>query len=333
MKKILSTLLASSMALALLATPIQAYTGSGFTLTDSWRYYSGYTYSKKVENVELNPNLSLSNELVQQFLFTSNSVLETFVAYKNANNWNFSVKSCSNLRTLTFADGFNLNNLDISNCPNLEALILPGNSVYDATDKTWFSGAKTWVSNAPNLVVYGVPGTAAEECANDYEIPFENIKNYGVNVAPEVETTDKTALPSTAKVMVNGEELPFGAYEIDGFNYFKLTDMSYALNGTEKEFLVSWDMEKSAINMVTGSPHNTLGTEMQGNTGKNEVAELLTTPVFKDGEEIDVLVYTIEGNSYFQLDTLKGELDLNVGWDGESGTITIDTTALSEEIE
>lgn len=142
---------------------------------------------------------------------------------------------------------------------------------------------------------------------------------------PVVDTSDKLAEPSTAKVMVNGEIVPFGAYEIEHYNYFKLTDMAFALDGTSKQFQVTWDGEKSAVNMVSGEAHLTLGNEMQGNSGQNETAEYLTTPVYQDGEEIDVLVYTVGGSSYFQLDTLKGILDLNVGWDGDTSTITITT--------
>ncbi len=133
----------------------------------------------------------------------------------------------------------------------------------------------------------------------------------------------KTASPSTAKVMVNGEMVNFGAYEIEGFNYFKLTDMAYAIDGTACQFQVTWDAEKFAINMVTGEPHLYLGTELQGNSGKNEVAEQFLSTVYKNGEAIDVLVYTINGSSYFQLDSLRGTLGIDVGWDGETSTITI----------
>lgn len=133
----------------------------------------------------------------------------------------------------------------------------------------------------------------------------------------------KTASPSTAKVMVNGTVVNFGAYEIEGFNYFKLTDMAYAIDGTACQFQVTWDPEKFAINMVTGEPHIHLGSEMQGNSGKNEVAEQFLSTVYKNGEAIDVYVYTINGSSYFQLDSLRGALGIDVGWDGTTSTITI----------
>lgn len=135
----------------------------------------------------------------------------------------------------------------------------------------------------------------------------------------------RLAIPSTAKVMVNGVQVNFGAYEIDGFNYFRLTDVSFALNGTESQFLVLWDAEKSAINMIRGYSHNRLGDELQGNSGKDEEGELLTSPVYCDDQLVTPLVYTVNGFSYFALDSLIAILGLNVGWDGASSTITITT--------
>lgn len=141
---------------------------------------------------------------------------------------------------------------------------------------------------------------------------------------PDNDPSPKTAEPSTARVMVNGEEVPFAAYTIEGFNYFKLTDVSYALTGTSRQFEVTWDETVGAINMVTERPHLVLGTELQGNSGQAETALRFFSPVYKNGEEMVVTVYTISGSSYFKLDSLMVALDLNVGWNGETGTITID---------
>lgn len=139
----------------------------------------------------------------------------------------------------------------------------------------------------------------------------------------ETDPRPKVAEPSSAKVMVNGEVVPFAAYTIEGFNYFRLTDVSYALSGTSRQFEVTWDDTVGAINMLTERPHLVLGTELLGNSGQEETALRFFAPVYKDGEEMVVTVYTIDGASYFKLDSLMVALDLNVGWDGETGTITI----------
>lgn len=61
----------------------------------------------------------------------------------------------------------------------------------------------------------------------------------------------KTATPSTCNVQINGQSVSFDAYVIDGNNYMKLRDVAYALNGTGKQFEVTWDEENSDI--TTGS--------------------------------------------------------------------------------
>ena len=44
-----------------------------------------------------------------------------------------------------------------------------------------------------------------------------------------------------------GEKKAFDAYNIEGSNYFKLRDLAYVLNGTDKQFEVGWDAAANAI--------------------------------------------------------------------------------------
>ncbi|MBQ3078251.1 MAG: leucine-rich repeat protein [Clostridia bacterium] len=57
---------------------------------------------------------------------------------------------------------------------------------------------------------------------------------------------DKTALLSTAAVMVNGEPVSLTAYNIDGYNYYKLRELCAAL-----EIGVVWDAETSTSGIDT----------------------------------------------------------------------------------
>lgn len=151
-------------------------------------------------------------------------------------------------------------------------------------------------------------------------LPENNNNNNNSN-----NSTAKIATPSTAKVMVNGAEVPFGSYNIDGYNYFKLTDISFSIFGTEKQFKVSWDAEKNAINMLLGEGHTVLGTELAANSGRNELADLFTSPIYCDGRQVNPTVYVIDGSSYFQLASLVEILGITVGWDNATSTITITT--------
>lgn len=143
-------------------------------------------------------------------------------------------------------------------------------------------------------------------------------------VTPEV-SKELTATPSTAKVMLNGEFVNFGAYTIGGFNYYRLTDVAYALSGTSKQFEVTWDSEKSAIVMKTNAPHILLGDELMGNSGKEETALPFTSAVYCNGSVVNLSVYSINGFSYFALDSLKESLGFQVSWDSATSTILITT--------
>lgn len=241
-------------------------------------------------------------------------------------------ETCDKLNSVTFGHGLiSLGASAFGACPSLTQITLPnalesiGTQAFALCNglKTLFIPTSV-TSIGENLLSYydqsqgfihveatihGEGGTVAHQYAKANGIPFV--------------ADPKIATPSTAKVMVNGTLIPFGAYTIDGFNYFKLTDLSYALNGTSRQFQVTWDPEKSSINMTTSLPHIVLNTELQGNSGQNETAEGFLSDVYQDGQAIPVTVYTINGSSYFKLDALKQTLDLNVGWDGATGTITI----------
>lgn len=223
-----------------------------------------------------------------------------------------------------------------SNCSNLIYVDLP-DSLTTIEQSAFTRCTAMHGIYIPNSVT-SIGVNAFKDCAgnptNIYSTNNSYVSSYASsNALRPVEGTDpvkpdtsvKIASPSSAKVMVNEKEVPFAAYTIDGFNYFKLTDMSYALMGTSKQFRVNWDMDRSAIDMVTGESHVTLGTELQGGTGNNETAERFLSTVFQDGKAIYVTVYTIDGSSYFQLDTLKEVIGLNVGWNSSTSTITITT--------
>ncbi len=59
-----------------------------------------------------------------------------------------------------------------------------------------------------------------------------------------------TAMPMTARFLVNNEEVCVEAYTIEGNNYFKLRDFAMALKGTEKEFEVTWQSQLDRKSVV-----------------------------------------------------------------------------------
>ncbi|WMJ78841.1 MULTISPECIES: stalk domain-containing protein [unclassified Sedimentibacter] len=135
-----------------------------------------------------------------------------------------------------------------------------------------------------------------------------------------------SALPTSSKVLVNGEEVSFEAYNIDGNNYFKLRDLATAINGTEKQFEVEWNSEKNAINLVSNKPYTTVGGEMSSGNSQEKTGTLNTAKIYKDGEEVKLTAYNINNNNYFKLRDIAQSFNIGITWDGETMTIGIDTT-------
>lgn len=133
------------------------------------------------------------------------------------------------------------------------------------------------------------------------------------------------AYPSTAKMEIDGKAVDLAAYNIDGFNYFRLTDLAYALTGTTSQYNVVWDADKMAINIVTRAAYSVQGDEFQANSGRTEVALPFVSDTYIDGEVNPITVFIIDGKSYFQLNHLSIYLDFSLGWNATTSTISLMT--------
>src|SRR5699024_9685072 len=79
---------------------------------------------------------------------------------------------------------------------------------------------------------------------------YENIK--AIDDLPET----ATAVPNSSKVYIDGKEVNFESYNINGSNYFKLRDVAYAMNGTSKQFDVRWNPDISILSMNSKASSN-----------------------------------------------------------------------------
>ena len=144
-----------------------------------------------------------------------------------------------------------------------------------------------------------------------------------------------TANPTTSKVYVNGKEVAFEAYNINGNNYFKLRDIALTLRGTEKQFEVVWDPtikmdigEKTfngAIVMTPKKAYTTVGGEMKKGNGEVKQANLTTSPILMNNRIVSLTAYNIAGNNFFKLRDLGNTFDFNVSWDSNLKAIVINT--------
>lgn len=139
-------------------------------------------------------------------------------------------------------------------------------------------------------------------------------------------TPDTTAPTTNSKVIVNGDSVLFDAYNINDNNYFKLRDIAYVVSGSAKQFNVTWDGSKNAINLISNQAYEYIGGEMISGDGTNKPYTLNSSTVYKDGVEVVLTAYTINDNNYFKLRDLGKTFNFSVTWDGESNSIVIDTT-------
>lgn len=133
------------------------------------------------------------------------------------------------------------------------------------------------------------------------------------------------ATPTSSKVLVNGNEVAFDAYNINGNNYFKLRDVANVINGSEKQFEVTWDGSKNAINLISNKAYTVVGGEMSKGNGTSKNAAAGTSKIYKDGVEVTLTAYKIGDNNYFKLRDLGEKFNFNVSYDAATKSIVINT--------
>ncbi len=156
---------------------------------------------------------------------------------------------------------------------------------------------------------------------NIYSTPFPREALNGVQMPGIV------ALPFSVKALVNGKAISLEAYSISDYNYFKLRDIAYVLNDTEKQFEASWDSETNAITLITNKPYTSVGGELKL-SGKNDAQKAIVTgsDIYLNGVEIHISAYDIGGSNYIKLRDLAEVLDFSVTWDENTSTVRIDTS-------
>lgn len=147
-----------------------------------------------------------------------------------------------------------------------------------------------------------------------------------IGTAVPVMAAGITATPNNASVAVDGESITIGAYNIGGYNYFKLRDVAAALNGTGANFEVGYDATAKAIALTTGAIYSETGNELKDTapTAK-KTATVSNQKIILDGREVSMQAYLIDGYNYFQLRELGKSLGFDVTWDANKNAINMVT--------
>ena len=136
---------------------------------------------------------------------------------------------------------------------------------------------------------------------------------------------------SVQNLMIDGEAVDVQAYNIDGYNYFRLRDIAALLNGTGSQFNVGF----VAPNMIvtTGEAYEQIDGDLVA--GEDLSATTVPSPqvLYVDGERVDILVYNIGGNNFFQLRGLGALVGFEVDFDAATNTILVTTAEVEEADE
>ncbi|MCL2124567.1 MAG: carbohydrate-binding domain-containing protein [Oscillospiraceae bacterium] len=154
--------------------------------------------------------------------------------------------------------------------------------------------------------------------------PIDIVTVVGAVTPPPAPQT-VTATPTASTVYINGEAVAFDAYLIGGANYFKLRDLAYALNGTEKQFEVGYDNASKTVTITSGQAYTPTSSDMQPGDGKVKTVTPTPSLILLDGAELNLVVYNIGGANFFKLRDLMEVIDVYVGYDAPSKAVTLET--------
>ena len=131
---------------------------------------------------------------------------------------------------------------------------------------------------------------------------------------------------SSQALTVDGRQIDCDYYNIDDYNYFKLRDMAYLLNGTGSSFSVEYDEKAKIIRVTTGAAYTPVGGELETGKDQSSTAVASVQPLLIDGvERSDLKAYNIGGYNYFKLADLGKALNFGVSYDTESRTIRVES--------
>ena len=142
---------------------------------------------------------------------------------------------------------------------------------------------------------------------------------------PVARATTLKVVPSTHHVEVNGEAVNPQAYNIDGYNYFKLRDLAYLLNGTTMSFNVTWDSSKNAVNLISGQAYAAVGGEMTVASTTSLRVQESTSKVLLDGSGVSIKGYNINGNNYYKIADVSSAIGFTAAYESTTQTVQIKT--------
>lgn len=129
---------------------------------------------------------------------------------------------------------------------------------------------------------------------------------------PQAPPVKKFAVTRDA-IQLDGQAVKPAGYNINDENYFKLRDIAYLMNGKQASFSVGYDSKLNSITLTTGEPYAPDGSEMKGTNAKPTI-KYSTAKVVLNGKQVMMTAYNIDGNNYFRLRDIGGNIGFDVDY-------------------
>ena len=156
---------------------------------------------------------------------------------------------------------------------------------------------------------------------------YEQIAAIGGFVIPE----PGEVVISPQNLTVNGVAVDVQAYNIDGYNYFRLRDLAAILNGTTAQFNVGFVAPNVIV--TTGEAYEMIYGDLVAGADLSATAVPSDQILYVDGERVDILVYNLGGNNFFRLRCLAPLVGFEVDFDAATNTAIVVTPEADEEEE
>jgi len=295
-----------------------SYSNSDYILTVNYNAEPGNDYEKEPNNEAKNATLISTNTACTGNLNDSSDI--DYYLVKLPTSGSLQVKLEYDINGEYNVEVFKLDSLNSLNSIQSSNYYSYANS---ATGKNTQLGDKLKV--AAGDYYFAVKRRLYGDYSNsDYVLTI--LSDVKTTVQPNNSGSKVIAQPNKSTVLVNGKKIAFDSYNIDGYNYFKLRDLAQAVNGTEKNFEVTWDGTRNAINLFSNRPYTPVGNELQSSANfTSKVASPTTSAIYLDGKAVTLTAYNIEGNNYFKLRDIAKLFDIGVTWNGKTNTIEINT--------
>lgn len=132
------------------------------------------------------------------------------------------------------------------------------------------------------------------------------------------------AEPATTKVRSKECNYTLGTYNINNLNYIKLSDLAVVVQDSKRGFNIEVNSKTNLVNIITNSSYKETGLELKRITSGSQRPIVSNIPTYLDGKPVEVIPYSINGRTYYNLRELASLLNINVHWDATSETIILE---------